>query len=67
MQNLHDKGVDLFRHQQGLDTSTTAGKATFQSVEISGSTASGPQQYMPSAWVGIASAPGSAFTVYEGE
>jgi hypothetical protein len=36
-------------------------------VEISGSTASGPQQQMGSAWVGIASAPGSAFTVYEWE
>jgi hypothetical protein len=39
----------------------------YQSVEISGSTASGPQQQMGSAWVGIASAPGSAFTVYEWE
>jgi hypothetical protein len=36
-------------------------------LEISGSTASGPQQQMGSAWVGIASAPGSAFTVYEWE
>jgi hypothetical protein len=35
--------------------------------EVSGSTASGPQQQMGSAWVGIASAPGSAFTVYEWE
>jgi hypothetical protein len=40
---------------------------SYQSVEISGSTASGPQQQMGSAWVGIASAPGSAFTVYEWE
>ena len=24
---LHDKGVDLFLHQQGIDTSTTSGKA----------------------------------------
>jgi hypothetical protein len=39
----------------------------YQSQEISGSTASGPQQAMGSAWVGIASAPGSAFTVYEWE
>jgi hypothetical protein len=39
----------------------------YQSVEISGSTASGPQQQMGSAWVAIASAPGSAFTVYEWE
>jgi hypothetical protein len=38
-----------------------------QSVEISGSTASGPQQLMNSPWVGIASAPGSAFTVWEWE
>jgi DNA invertase Pin-like site-specific DNA recombinase len=25
LQSLHDKSVDLFLHQQGLDTSTTAG------------------------------------------
>jgi DNA invertase Pin-like site-specific DNA recombinase len=30
LQCLRDKGVDLFLHQQGLDTSTTAGKAMFQ-------------------------------------
>jgi DNA invertase Pin-like site-specific DNA recombinase len=30
LQGLQDKGVDLFLHQQGLDTSTTAGKAMFQ-------------------------------------
>src|ERR1700712_4871576 len=30
LQLLKDKGVDLFLHQQGLDTSTTAGKAMFQ-------------------------------------
>src|SRR5437773_3094811 len=30
LQDLHDKGVDLFLHQQGLDTSTTAGRAMFQ-------------------------------------
>src|ERR1035438_958520 len=24
LQSLHDKGIDLFLHQQGLDTSTTA-------------------------------------------
>jgi DNA invertase Pin-like site-specific DNA recombinase len=30
LQGLHDKGVGLFLHQQGLDTSTTAGKAMFQ-------------------------------------
>ena len=30
LQGLHDKGVDLFLHRQGLDTSTTAGKAMFQ-------------------------------------
>lgn len=35
--------------------------------EVSGSTASGPQQAMGSAWVGIASAGGSTLTVYEFE
>lgn len=39
----------------------------YQTQEISGSTASGPQQAMPSAWVGIASAGASAFTVLEFE
>jgi hypothetical protein len=39
----------------------------YDRVEISGSTASGPQQSMGSAWVGIASAGGSAFTVLEFE
>jgi hypothetical protein len=39
----------------------------YDRFEVSGSTASGPQQDMRSAWVGIASAPGSAITVYEFE
>jgi DNA invertase Pin-like site-specific DNA recombinase len=30
LQALHDKCVDLFLHQQGIDTSTSAGKAMFQ-------------------------------------
>jgi DNA invertase Pin-like site-specific DNA recombinase len=34
LQGLHDKGVDLFLHQQGLDTSTTAGKAMFQLLGV---------------------------------
>ena len=34
LQGLHDKGVDLFLHQQGLDTSTTAGKAMFQILGV---------------------------------
>jgi hypothetical protein len=34
LQGLHDKGVDLFLHQQGLDTSTTAGKAMFQMLGL---------------------------------
>jgi hypothetical protein len=38
-----------------------------QSQEFSGSTASGPQQAMGPAWVGIASAPGSALTIWEWE
>jgi DNA invertase Pin-like site-specific DNA recombinase len=34
LQCLQDKGVDLFLHQQGLDTSTTAGKAMFQMLGV---------------------------------
>src|SRR5258705_4020598 len=34
LQGLHDKGVDLFLHQQRLDTSTTAGKAMFQMLGV---------------------------------
>ena len=34
LQCLHEKGVDLFLHQQGLDTSTTAGKALFQMLGV---------------------------------
>jgi DNA invertase Pin-like site-specific DNA recombinase len=34
LQALHDEGVDLFLHQQGLDTSTTAGKAMFQMLGV---------------------------------
>jgi DNA invertase Pin-like site-specific DNA recombinase len=34
LQGLHDKGVDLFLHQQGLDTSTTAGKAMYQMLGV---------------------------------
>ena len=34
LQGLHEKGVGLFLHQQGLDTSTTAGKAMFQMLGI---------------------------------
>jgi DNA invertase Pin-like site-specific DNA recombinase len=34
LQGLHDKGVGLFLHQQGLDTSTTAGKAMFQTLGV---------------------------------
>ena len=34
LQVLHDKGVDLFLHQQRLDTSTTAGKAMFQMLGL---------------------------------
>src|SRR6266481_9166359 len=35
LQGLHDKGVGLFLHQQGLDTSTIAGKAMFQMAAYS--------------------------------
>jgi DNA invertase Pin-like site-specific DNA recombinase len=34
LQGLHDKGVGLFLHQQGLDTSTTAGKAMFKMLGV---------------------------------
>src|SRR4051794_37125739 len=34
LQALHDKGVGLFLHQQGLDTTTTAGKAMFQMLGV---------------------------------
>ena len=34
LQGLHDKGIDLFLHQQGLDTSTTTGKAMFQMLGV---------------------------------
>lgn len=31
---LHGKGVDLYLHQQGIDTSTPAGKALFQMMGV---------------------------------
>ena len=31
---VHSKGVDLYLHQQGLDTSTPAGKALFQMMGV---------------------------------
>jgi DNA invertase Pin-like site-specific DNA recombinase len=34
LQGLHEKGVGLFLHQQGLDTSTTAGKAMFEMLGV---------------------------------
>jgi DNA invertase Pin-like site-specific DNA recombinase len=34
LQSLHEKGAGLFLHQQGLDTSTTAGKAMFQMLGV---------------------------------
>src|ERR1700704_6155587 len=34
LQGLHEKGVGLFLHQQGLNTSTTAGKAMFQMLGV---------------------------------
>ena len=32
--DLHAKGVDLFLHQQGLDTSTPSGRAMFQMLGV---------------------------------
>src|SRR3979411_1681605 len=34
LQGLHDKDTDLFLHQQGLDTSTVAGKAMFSMLGV---------------------------------
>src|SRR4051794_16818676 len=34
LQALHEKGVGLFLHQQGLDTTTSAGKAMFQMLGV---------------------------------
>jgi DNA invertase Pin-like site-specific DNA recombinase len=34
LQGLHEKGVALLLHQQGLDSSTTAGKAMFQMLGV---------------------------------
>ncbi|MGB6443817.1 MAG: recombinase family protein, partial [Xanthobacteraceae bacterium] len=31
---MHFKGVDLFLHQQGLDTSTPGGRAMFQMMGV---------------------------------
>jgi DNA invertase Pin-like site-specific DNA recombinase len=34
LSELHDLGIDLFLHQQGLDTTTPAGKALFQIMGV---------------------------------
>jgi DNA invertase Pin-like site-specific DNA recombinase len=34
LRELHAKGVDLFLHQQGLDTSTPSGRAIFQMLGV---------------------------------
>lgn len=34
LKDLHEKGVDLFLHQQGLDTSTSSGRAMFQMMGV---------------------------------
>jgi DNA invertase Pin-like site-specific DNA recombinase len=34
LRELHAKGVDLFLHQQGLDTSTPGGRAMFQMMGV---------------------------------
>jgi len=31
---LHGKGIDLYLHQQGIDTTTPAGKALFQMMGV---------------------------------
>lgn len=34
LRDLHEKGVDLYLHMQGLDTSTSSGKAMFQMMGV---------------------------------
>lgn len=34
LRNFHAKGVDLFLHRQGLDTSTPSGRALFQMLGV---------------------------------
>ena len=34
LQEIHAKGVDLYLHQQGIDTTTPAGKAMFQMMGV---------------------------------
>src|SRR5438876_1934162 len=34
LSELHSLGIDLFLHQQGLDTTTPAGKAMFQMMGV---------------------------------
>ena len=34
MQGLHGAKVDLFIHQQGLDTTTASGRATFEMLSV---------------------------------
>ena len=34
LSDLHAKGVDLYLHQQGLDTSTPSGRAMFQMMGV---------------------------------
>ena len=34
LQELHAKGVDLYLHQQGLDTSTPSGRAMYQMLGV---------------------------------
>lgn len=34
LSEMHSKGVDLYLHQQGIDTSTPAGKAMFQMLGV---------------------------------
>jgi DNA invertase Pin-like site-specific DNA recombinase len=34
LSELHSLGIDLFLHQQGIDTTTPAGKAMFQMMGV---------------------------------
>jgi DNA invertase Pin-like site-specific DNA recombinase len=42
LSELHALGIDLFLHQQGLDTTTPAGKAMFRMMGVFAPSSSAP-------------------------
>ena len=45
LSELHALGIDLFLHQQGLDTTTPAGKAMFQMLGVFASHGNGHSRF----------------------